>query len=322
MGALAAGLFLFVSLFAILPARAETPPPAEIPNNFIDNTHDVLSNSFYWPLVWFDHFFMSEREEYEINQSFFRVINNYTWINGKGFSFKPKLRMKIRLKAFQRRLSIIAFGENEDETVQTFSAARQAQIDAGITPVEDRTRVGVRYAVWEWLDSRFDADIVVSSKLVPEPALRARQNLYKSDRTLSRFTVTGFWEKDLRFGQTTQIDFAHQFKKRWAYDITLRGKQSQVIPAIVWDHSINTNYQLSKKEALALHLQASGPTRPHAVVQNYHTSVVYRRNFYRPWMFGEVEPGVDWPYLLNHRQPVWSTVFRLELQFKTQVDNL
>ena len=83
------------------------------------------------------------------------------------------------------------------------------------------------------------------------------------------------------------------------------------------EHAADRGRVVHVREALALHLQAFGPTRPHAIVQNYHTSIVYRRNFYRSWIFGELEPGVDWPYVDNHRLPVWSTVFRLELQFKS-----
>lgn len=259
---------------------------------------------------------MSKREEYETNQSFFRLIGNYTWVNGSGFAFKPQIRMKIRLKALQRRVSIIILGENDDETNSSTALAATAENAPLIAPARQSTRIGFQYTALDWLNSRFDADIVVNSKLVPEPSLRARQKLYSSPRTLSRFTVTGFWEQKHRFGQTTQVDYAHQFARKWAYDITLKGTQSQDIPELAWDNIINTAYQISSRDGLALHLEAFGPTRPHAMVQNYHSSVVYRRNFYRSWMFYEIEPGVDWPYINSHRHPVLSTAFRLEFQFK------
>lgn len=297
--------------------------PTPDTGNAIDTTHDFLANTFYWPMAFVDHFFVSEDQEFETNQSFFRVIGNYTWVDREGFKFKPQIRMRVRLKSLQKRLSVIAFGENENEASPDVSAKQSepSQIARDKNKVgrdTTQTRVGLRYNVFEWFNSRFDADVVVSNSLFPEPSLRGRQNIYKSDRVLSRFTVTGFYKEDLKFGHTSRLDYSQQAGKRWAYDATLTGRQSEVRPDLEWDTGINLNYLLSVREAMVLRLQAIGPTRPHTIVTNYRTSVVYRRNFYRTWLFYEVEPGVDWPYVDNHRAPVWSSAFRLEMQFKSR----
>ena len=318
-------IFLSLGLWVPLSIHAEAlgPDPTPDTGNFIDSTHDFLANSFYWPMAFVDHFFMSQNEEFESNQSFFRVIGNYTWVSGQGFQFRPQIRLRVRLKALQKKLSIIAFGENNNEASPDISANQQTETkltrdNSQIGRDTTQTRVGLRYNMFEWFNSRFDADVVVSNKLFPEPSLRGRQIIYKSDTTLSRFTIIGFYKKDLRWGQNPQLDYSKQLGKRWACDATIEGHQSQTLPELEWDSSANLNYLLSVREAMALRFQAIGPTRPHAIATNYRTSVVYRRNFYRSWMFYEVEPGIDWPYIDNHRAPVWSSAFRLELQFKSR----
>ncbi len=297
------------------------PPvdPSPDTGNFMDRSHDFLSNMFYWPLAFTDELFMAEKDTFEVNQSYFRVIGAYTWVNHEGFKFKPRIRVKVRLKALQRRLSLIAFGENDNEASPDIEAHRLAisRNAADIGRDTTRTRVGFRYNVLEWFNSAFDADVVVSKALFPEPSLRGRQILYKSKTVQSRFTVTGFYKEDLKFGQTTRLDFSHVAGKRWAYDSTLTGRQSEVQPDWEWDSATNVNYLLSSRETLALRLQAIGPTQPHTIVSNYRTSVVYRRNFYRSWIFYELEPGVDWPYVDDHRKAIWSGAFRLELLFKS-----
>jgi len=310
-----------------IPVQAAPKPlvdPTYDTGNFLDRSHEVLSNAFYWPIAVVDNFFWEENEEFEANQSFFRVVGNYTWVDREGFGFRPQLKMKVRLKALQRKLSIIAFGERDDEASPDISINKQTegtQLSRDNRQVgrdTTRTRVGFRYTFFEFFNSRFDADVVVSNSLYPEPSLRGRQTLYKSDKVLSRFTVTGFYKEELKFGQTTRLDYAQELSKRWNFDTSVTARNSEVIPDLEWDSGFTLNYLLSVRETMALRLQAIGPTEPHFIVSNYRTSVVYRRNFYRSWMFYEVEPGVDWPYVDDHRRPVWSSAFRLELQFKSR----
>lgn len=312
----------WTGVFGLLigPTAYADPPVDPTPDtgNFIDRSHYFLSNLFYWPMAYTDQLFMEENATFEANPSYFRIIGNYTWVNREGFKFKPQFRAKVRLKALQRRLSLIAFGENENEASPDIDNKQKIERNTGnVGRDTTRTRVGFRYTILEWLDSDFDADVVVSDDLFPEPSLRFRQRLYKSELTRSRFTVTGFYKEDLKFGQTTRLDTLQKISTRWAYDAALTGRSSEVRPDLEWDTYFNLNYVLSSREGLALRLQAIGPTHPHTIVSNYRTSVVYRRNFYRSWMFYEVEPGVDWPYRDNHRAPVWSSAFRLELVFKS-----
>ncbi len=133
------------------------------------------------------------------------------------------------------------------------------------------TRVG-----FEWFNSGFDldADVVVSKTLYPEPSLRARQILYKSHKVQSKFTVTGFYKENLKFGHTTRFNHEQRLAKRWAYDAALTGRQAERQPDLEWDTGINVNYSPSSREALTLRLQAAGPTKPHTIVGNYRTSVV------------------------------------------------
>ncbi len=312
-------VLLFLSLGFISPQLFSADASGStrtVVGQWIDNTHDFLGESFNRPIAWFDRFFLTKEGEYETNHSYFRLIGNYGWVNGEGFQFKPQFRTKIRLKAFERRLSIIAFG---DDTGTTLPPSANP-LDPDVVPASDataqKTRIGFRYTFMDWVHARFDADLLFRSTLVPEPSLRYRLNLYSTDRSQARVTVKGFWDNDVHFGQRTRLEYGYRIAPRWTLDIAGTGRQSQQTPSVQWDGSINTGFQLSRKAALVHHVGASGPTRPHTYVQHYRTSLLYRQQFYRTWMFFDVEPGIDWPYENNHRHPVLSTVFRLELQFK------
>jgi hypothetical protein len=302
--------------------------PTPDTGNSLDRTHDFLSNVFYWPVAFTDQLFMEESDEFRANESYFRVIGHFTWVDYEGFSMKPQFRAKVRLKALQRKLSLIAFGENDDEASPDIDSTKKTigRDTRQVGRDTSRTRVGFRYNVAQWFNTDFDADLVVSKEFFPEPSLRGRVTIYKSDRAQSQFSTTGFYKKALRYGYITRLNYKHQMAKRWGHDTAVSVRQSQEFPALQWDSAINLNYLLSIRETMALRLQAVGVTRPYIFVLNYRSSVVYRRNFYRTWLFYEVEPGVDWPYRPRvgsppyrdgTRLPVWSSAFRIEIVFKS-----
>jgi hypothetical protein len=59
-----------------------------------------------------------------------------------------------------------------------------------------------------------------------------------------------------------------------------------------------------------------GVNHPEWTIDNYRVGTRYRRNFYRPWLFFEIEPEVTWPKKVDgHREPLFATTFLIEFQF-------
>ena len=85
-----------------------------------------------------------------------------------------------------------------------------------------------------------------------------------------------------------------------------------------WGAEINLFKQLDRKSAISFDLGVFGETRPERKETSYHLATRYRRNMYRPWLFLELEPGVDFPLTDDRgRQAVGYFTVVFEVQFTT-----
>ncbi len=61
----------------------------------------------------------------------------------------------------------------------------------------------------------------------------------------------------------------------------------------------------------------SGATKAPAPIDIYRFYLRLRRDFYRKWIFFELEPQYGWPWdLVRKRHAEWAVALRLEIQFQ------
>lgn len=72
---------------------------------------------------------------------------------------------------------------------------------------------------------------------------------------------------------------------------------------------------LSKQRAVSVFSWVNGETRPQTLTKSYGVGLLFRRNFYRPWLFLEVEPAYAWrrESVELSRNGAWLFAFRLEM---------
>jgi len=87
-------------------------------------------------------------------------------------------------------------------------------------------------------------------------------------------------------------------------------------PGVTWNTGISLFTQLTPKSAISYDTSIWGVNRPDWVIQNYRIGSVYRRNFFRPWLFFELAPEVTWPKEESgHRNSTYAFMATLEIQF-------
>ena len=86
--------------------------------SIVDRTHGLISRSVTGAAERLDRFFVIDGHEIEANDSFVRMIGNYQWIDGEGFFFKPRFRLRLRLPGLNQRLSLIAAGTDRERVQQ------------------------------------------------------------------------------------------------------------------------------------------------------------------------------------------------------------
>ncbi len=287
-------------------------------NSFFDRQQFFISHALSNTMGWFDHFSTPKHEEIETNQSFLRLVGAYQWINGQGFRFKPRFRLRLRVPGLQKRLSLIISGEDENADLKSQDLTHASPV---LDPTPNATvrnkSVALQFVAFDWVKSRIDFDVGLRSALEPEGTARYRRKMKFDLLTQARFTETGFWREKVGFGETTQFDVDRQVSKKTVLSWDNEGTYSEKSQGLDWVSNLNYEIQLSKKSALNFQSSAVGVTRPHAVVTNYRFAPHYRESIFRPWFFYEIEPALDFKRKQESGwESILSSAFRMEILYR------
>lgn len=287
-------------------------------NSFFDRQQFFISHAISGTMGWFDHFFTPKHEELEANQSFLRLIGTYQWINGQGFRFQPRFRLRLRVPGLQKRLSLIIAGEDENSDFKSQDINHVSPVIDPATNATVRSRsVGLQFLAYEWVKSRVDFDLNLRSELELEGTARYRRKMTFDDVTQARFTETGFWRQKVGFGETTQFDVDRQITPKTILSWDNEGTYSQKSHGLDWVTSLNYEIRTSPKSALSFQSLAVGVTRPHGVVTDYRFAPKYRESILRPWFFYEIEPALDFKRRdVAGWESIFSAAFRIEILYR------
>ncbi len=324
-------LLILLSLYAS-STRAETAvaPEADVPNIckgvlprspiWLDHTHDVLSTNVCATAVWFDRFFSDVRDEEENADRFIRLVNSFEWVENEGIDFRLKVRARIelpRFKKFGQSLSLIFTGEDEDEVNNVFPEAEQIIEDNPTTRSETRDKRSLSL-LWDVKnDSRsafsIGTSIRLRSRLQPLLNLRYRYTHGIDSDHLIRATQNVFWEQDEGFGERTRLDYEMLLKPESLLRWSASGMYSEKSEGFEWGLGASLFRHLSPKSSVSFDWTTTGDTRPSSEINQHRLGLRYRRNFYRPWLFFEIEPAAFWP-IEDDLRLNWGIAFRLEVQ--------
>ena len=178
--------------------------------------------------------------------------------------------------------------------------------------------LGVRYDFFTWLRSLVSIDTGIRINIPLDPFVRVRYQytIPFADVYLARFSETAIWRYVEHFDETTQLDLERKLDTfrllRWSNYTTY----TEGTAGIKWTTGISLLEELSPKSALSIDTSMWGVNHPEWTIDNYRVGTRYRRNFYRHWLFFEIEPEVTWPKKANgHRDPRFAITFLIEVQF-------
>ncbi|CAK0765898.1 hypothetical protein CCP3SC1_470002 [Gammaproteobacteria bacterium] len=321
-------IFIFLALGIPEDATA-TPPCSEgelAADTWYDRGHDYLSQKFCEPALWFDNFFSDKRSDEERSAgSFVRWRNNFRFAKGDN-TMDSQLSANITLPHAEQRLHLLLMREDEDDPLAipgNVKVNKPATTTNNLTDITNsqthRTQLGLRY---DFNDDRLShlslsGGMHAGTPLQPFVKGRYRYTNILSSDYLARFTETVYWKNLEGFSETSRFDLEHRLTPdtliRWSNSVMF----SEITRGAELGSELSLFHQLSTKSALAVNLGAWGYTKPTATLSTVVLSTRYRRNFYRSWLFYEIEPELGWPLdEQGERKSVPAITFRLEVQFE------
>lgn len=284
-----------------------------------DRTHQAMSRGVCWSVNWFDRFFSSPDTSLdEPATTLVRVIGAHRWQDDGDIGDEVRVRASVNLPNLSNRLRLTFRNDDDpDDDFATSSDTRPEEVGDN----EDSTfRAALNWAARQRERDSIDLEVGIRSEFKTFTRGRYRLRLpMPGDKWNFRFTETVYWIDDgTGLGTESRFEFYRPVTTRTVFRLTTEAEHNEDLQEreLGWDLSQVAAFylRLSSRAALQYSVGAQGFTDPSANVDVWRTSLRYRRNFFRPWLFFEVEPFAFWPRIDDYHG-VSGVVLRLETQF-------
>ncbi len=279
-----------------------------------DRTHGMVSRTLCWPSRWFDNFF-GDPDEVDQHRAgtYVRLTGAQAWQDDGENPDRFSYSASVNLPRIQERLSLVFSDDDADREETLLRRAREEEEEP-----ESVTRAGLRYVLRarEAMDLDTDAG-VRGSRLKAFVRVRYRERWPITEHWHFSLGEEITWRDTRGWESVSRLGFNRALGGRAALRVTTRAEWSQEdfdVDGWYWRQRAAVGVQLTSRSAIDYSITVDGYTRPHAQVENYRLGTRFRRNFWRPWMFYEIEPFVRWSLERDH-EPVHGIWFRLEARF-------
>jgi len=320
--------FLGMSATEVFATQADTQPKShnvckgQLLDDaaWFDHTHDYLSTNVCETAVWFDRFFGDPRDLEENVDRFIRVVNALEWDELNELNYRLLVRARIelpRFKKFGKSLSLILTGEDDSDINNVFPEDEQI-LEENTTAsgnTEAKRSLSLLWDVKRDSQSAFSigSSIRLRSQLKPLFNVRYRYTYGWDEQHLVRATQNLFWEQNEGFGERTRLDYEILLKPKTLLRWSASGMYSEKSEGLEWGIGASLFRNISAKRSVSLDWTTIGDTKPSSEINQHRLGIRYRQNFYRPWLFLEIEPAMFWPLEDDHNLN-FGIALRLEVQ--------
>jgi hypothetical protein len=286
---------------------------------WLDQSHGFLESKLFAPVIRFDRFFSDETElEPERARSFLRWRNEVRFEQAGDPRYTTSVRANLRFPAITRalrRLRLVLEGETRDAFDALFPGEEPGAGDAPLGQADAELRLGL----WDGLIAHADLGAGLLFELPPGAfgRLRLRWNIPVGDLFLTRLATIGFYRTDEGFGVSTDVHLERPFTRRVVTRLSSGGRLSESSPGVEWRSELAMFVGLGRRAAAAVGVGVNGATERVPELDRFRVFTRLRRDFYRRWLFFELEPEYYWPYTPERgRHATWAVTGRLEVQFQ------
>jgi hypothetical protein len=306
-------------------AKPPTPTEQEKDDTWIDFGHSFLEDRLFAPVFRVDRFFSDERDlESERSRSFIRWRNQLRF---EEYSSRPSyttdVAASLRFPGLNKqlaRLQIEVLGQTRDTYSSLFPRSNPGP---GEIPPPDQgvgtADAGLALRLWDTLSTHADVGAGLILALPPGEYVRFRLRFAQRPGlgVVTRQAVTEFWRTDLGFGTTESADVERPLAPWAVARLSATTTISQSSHRFDWQGDASVAAALRSRVGAVVGWGIVGATRVAPAVRTHRFYVRFRRDFYRRWIFFEVEPEYAWPYTTQYgRHGVAAIMFRVEFQFQ------
>lgn len=271
-----------------LSAQAQQEPEKVDDYLWLDNMHRSIADSVNVSAQWFDNFFAEDNmaeEQNAIGEA--RIRLGWEPRSRDLNEFEARLRVRVKLPKLKDRVDLILSDYEEDGIDDKITAGRQQDVNR-----QDRFSLALRFKPQR--DSGFSHRIGFGRRFQVFAKSRYRTQFHFNEATDLRWEASVYYYNRDQFGADTRFTLDHQSDKHSIYRFSsgffFRDKTNDWL----WQHSWQYFKQRNDKTAVIYGLYLEGLSQPNYRTEEYLTSVRWRQNTLREWLFYEIEPFVLW----------------------------
>lgn len=272
--------------------------------SWVDSSHAYATDATQDLVQWMDNFFGAPIEDAERAESFLRLILVDDWDARQAHDFKVRVRGQVQVPKISQRLSLVFSGEDGDHLTEKNR--------------REEDSVGVRYNLGDALGRRFDLTLGFGSGQL-KPGIRFREQGRLSDHFNYRFTQRAqYWTDDGLLG-ITQFDLNYALSDNTLLSWSSGLRYGEKYDGERWATGVTFQrrfYRSSGRAAgVRFFARTDGTTDPKTFAYNYTLGTAYRQQFYRDYLYWEIEPTYSYrrEKLEEKRKGVLGIVLRLEI---------
>lgn len=283
-------LSLFASNYCFSSEVNKQTPEDNMDNSlWINNFHEVVSDSVYQSAAWFDDFFTEEgsiKKKPRVNA---KLRLEWRPRSRDLSDIKLRFKVKVRLPHFKDKVDLIL--SDDDEAEQNQLPLETTHIKAE----EEKFSASLRYMHNTEKNKFTDTRIGISGG---DLFIRSRHKRYINFNENNAFKIepSVFYFLDERLGSRLLLEYNFQQNMSTQYRINYSIRGSESFSGVKWKHGFYKLKHLSDKNASVISLQVEGEYNGKRgdIVDNYNLGYRYRFNAYKKWLYFEVEPFLEW----------------------------
>jgi hypothetical protein len=295
-------------------------------DNWMDQVHNFVQDNTCEPAVWFDTFFVKDHILLAPRPGLLIVLRNSArWTEGQGVKLMHDYHLEWKLPQWKQLLRRSKLYFESRSVADRYTIQPGQPVPPGVDPNTGvrRATIGVRADLYTRLRSLVSIDTGIKLNIHPDAHVRLRYQYTKpfGEVYLFRFSQIAMYQAIEHFTDTTQLDFERKFTTftfiRWGNNVTY----TEGTPGVTWNTGVSLLTQLTPKSAISYDASMWGVNHPDWVIQNYRLGIHYRQNFYRSWLFFDLDPEITWPQnasqanYTSQRNHVYAFMATLEIQF-------
>jgi hypothetical protein len=275
---------------------------------WLDDMHDSIADSMTTSAQWFDDFFISElgdRDPKAIGEA--RIRLGWEPRSRDLAEFDTRFRVRFKLPNLKNRVDVVV--SDYDDTAPE-SADRAARTREGNR--QERFSLALQWQATP--DSGLSHRIGVGRRLQAFVKSRYRNVIEMSEDTELRWETSVYYYSSEGFGSNLSMLLNYQIDKQSLFRFDNNFYYRDETKDWLWQHSWQYLYQINEKSALVYGYYIEGLDQPNYQLNEHLTSIRFRKNTLRDWLFYEIEPFILWRRDEDFR-PSYGLALRIEGYF-------